>query len=68
MEDFYDMRSSKMDAKNINLFGVFDGEKFTVQTLHCVSFIVQTKVILSSQDMVVHVPLSISRSTYLKIS
>ncbi|KAM3331102.1 hypothetical protein ACQJBY_027267 [Aegilops geniculata] len=25
MEDFYDMRSSKMDAKNINLFGVFDG-------------------------------------------
>uniref|UniRef100_A0A453F2A3 protein-serine/threonine phosphatase n=1 Tax=Aegilops tauschii subsp. strangulata TaxID=200361 RepID=A0A453F2A3_AEGTS len=68
MEDFYDMRSSKMGAKNINLFGVFDGEKFTVQTLHCVPFIVQTKVILSSQDMVVHVPLSISRSTYLKIS
>ncbi|XBI18148.1 hypothetical protein VPH35_060014 [Triticum aestivum] len=25
MEDFYDMRSSKMGAKNINLFGVFDG-------------------------------------------
>ncbi|XP_044976370.1 probable protein phosphatase 2C 7 isoform X1 [Hordeum vulgare subsp. vulgare] len=25
MEDFYDMRSSKMDAKKINLFGVFDG-------------------------------------------
>ncbi|KAF7091654.1 hypothetical protein CFC21_094208 [Triticum aestivum] len=25
MEDFYDMKSSKMDAKQINLFGVFDG-------------------------------------------
>ncbi|XP_048538162.1 probable protein phosphatase 2C 7 [Triticum urartu] len=25
MEDFYDMKSSKIDAKHINLFGVFDG-------------------------------------------
>lgn len=29
MEDFYDIRSSRIDDKQINLFGVFDGQAFT---------------------------------------
>jgi hypothetical protein len=35
MEDFYDIKASKTDAKRINVFGVFDGKEVpTFQTLH----------------------------------
>jgi protein phosphatase 1L len=32
MEDFYDIKSSKIDDKQINLFGVFDGQAITLWT------------------------------------
>jgi hypothetical protein len=28
MEDFFDIKSSKIDDKQINLFGIFDGRRF----------------------------------------
>lgn len=32
MEDFYDIRSSKIADNHINFFGVFDGQEFTFWT------------------------------------
>lgn len=33
MEDFYDIKSSKIDDKQISLFGIFDGQRFWSYTL-----------------------------------
>jgi hypothetical protein len=30
MEDFYDIKSSKIDYKQISLFGIFDGQRFVL--------------------------------------
>ena len=30
MEDFYDIKSSKIDDKQISLFGIFDGQRFVL--------------------------------------
>jgi len=39
MEDFYDIKSSRIDDKQINFFGVFDGEAFTFRTPYLLSLI-----------------------------
>jgi protein phosphatase 1L len=39
MEDFYDIKSSRVDDKQINFFGVFDGEAFTFRTSYLFSLI-----------------------------
>jgi hypothetical protein len=59
MEDFFDIKSSKIDDKKINLFGIFDGRRFFL--VDYLSFIngSLSKQFVFLQVMGVHVLLSI---------
>jgi hypothetical protein len=35
MEDFYDIKSSRIADKQISLFGIFDGWRFVLATYFC---------------------------------
>jgi hypothetical protein len=35
MEDFYDIKSSRIADKQISLFGIFDGWRFVLVTYFC---------------------------------
>lgn len=47
MEDFYDIKSSRIDDKPVNFFGVFDGEAFTFQTLYLLNLIHLTPFVIT---------------------
>jgi hypothetical protein len=58
MEDFYDIKSSKIDDKQISLFGIFDGQIFVLLDSLFLSVQLSEKF-LFPQVMAVHVLLSI---------
>ncbi|RLN25164.1 putative protein phosphatase 2C 7 [Panicum miliaceum] len=47
MEDFYDIKSSRIDDKQINFFGVFDGQAFTSGTPYLLYLMNLTPFIIS---------------------